>query len=317
MALLFFKTTLMLMTGSVLFVGAAGLVGQRLPAGQIVPVVIYNQPVVVLVDLDRKLIATRAHNPNVVFEASLSPDQTQIAYTMSNGSRLQVFVGSLFQGKAHELTELGDGVTSAAWSPDGQKMAIIADEGSDNNLYVLQTQPASPLFSRILKNGTYAMPRWAPDGRRVVLTSARVADLADIFVVDTDCVSECDNQLYQVTNTLSIETFPVWSPDGSQIIFLSDRSGDYEIYALDSNCLEAGSVPCRQQNPRRLRLNRLIVPFFLMWSSDSREIIFRGWDLRSNRPGLFSIDADCYKLSGRCPVTLLYDLTNLVVRRWS
>lgn len=303
---------------SILLIGVAISLGPTLPSGQIVPVVIYNQPVIVLVDVNRKLTAARAHNPNVIFEASLSPDQSQIAYTMSNGDRLQVFISNLYERDSHELTNVGAGVTSAAWSPDGRHMALIATEESNNNLYVLATDTASGARpTRLLAAGTYAMPRWSPDGRRLLFTSARVADLADIFVVDITCGADCDAHIRPLTYTLSIETFPVWSPDGRQIIFLSDRSGDYEIYALDSTCLEAGQVPCRQQNPRRLRLNRLIVPFFLIWSPDSRQIIFRGWDMRSNKPGLFAIDSDCYRLPGRCPVTLLYDLTHLVTRSWS
>jgi Tol biopolymer transport system component len=300
-----------------LLIAAAGLVGRLLPPGQIIPLVIYNQPVIVLVDVNRKLNAARAHYPNIIFETSLSPDQRQLAYTMSNGDRLQVYIGEVYESRTRELSSLGTGVTSAAWSPDGNQMALIATEESGNNLYLVAAPPASIQPSRLLGAGSYAMPRWSPDGRHLIFTSARVADLSDIFVLDIACGSDCDGQIYQVTSTLSIETFPVWSPDGRQIVFLSDRSGDYEIYALDSSCLEPGNVPCRQQNPRRLRLNKLIVPFFLAWSRDSRQIIFRGWDLSSNQPGLFAIDADCYRLPGRCPVTLLYDLTHLVARKWS
>jgi len=38
-----------------------------------------------------------------------------------------------------------------------------------------------------------------------------------------------------LTNNLGGNSEPVWSPEGRQIIFSSERTGNYEIYMMDSN----------------------------------------------------------------------------------
>jgi dipeptidyl aminopeptidase/acylaminoacyl peptidase len=78
-------------------------------------------------------------------------------------------------------------------------------------------------------NGPYAtMPRWSPDGRRLVF----------------DCRSEGNANIYQVdgqggqprllTTELSEEVAPIYSRDGRWIYFASNRTGDWQVWKMPS-----------------------------------------------------------------------------------
>jgi dipeptidyl aminopeptidase/acylaminoacyl peptidase len=106
------------------------------------------------------------------------------------------------------------GVADAAWSPDGTRLVVTADRGS--NLYVVGADGAG--LRALTQNTGFAItqtPTWSPDGSQI----AFVCDAApnyDVCLVDAD-----GGNRRRLTNTSSVYRDLAWSPDGSRIAYAS------------------------------------------------------------------------------------------------
>lgn len=312
MSRLVLRLTLPLTIITFLLVVLMQVVGKVLPLTQIIPIVIYNSTTVLLVDSNRHIAAALRPNLNVVFDAVVSPDQQKLAFSMADNPKNHIYIGGLYDQDFKQITSETLGGDNPAWSPDGSQLAYVGFEPNNNRgIYTIATDGLSEPQT-IVKAGMYASPAWSPDGHELVFAGSRYRDLPDLFVVDSNCRMRCDRQMHQVTNELVADTTPVWSPDGSKVAFLSDRSGDYEIYLLNMDCLQDDQPKCSLQTPRRLRLRRPIVPFLILWSLDAREVYFRGWDAITNQPGLYAVKADCFSLPEGCRPRMIYNLAHVL-----
>ena len=77
-------------------------------------------------------------------------------------------------------------------------------------------------------------PRFSPDGRSVVYGAWHDGGYRDIYVYDV--ASEKSRAL---TRDRASDQSPCWSPDGRTVFFSSDRTGVFNIYAVD---VEDGEV---------------------------------------------------------------------------
>ena len=118
-------------------------------------------------------------------------------------------------------------VASLAWSPDGTRIAFIADKAGDQRIFVMNADGTDlvRLTDHPAGNGS---PAWSPDGRRIAFTSNRSGD-NEIFVINAD-----GTELANLTHHSADDAAPVWSPDGNRIAFTSNRSGNNEIYMMDA-----------------------------------------------------------------------------------
>ena len=118
-------------------------------------------------------------------------------------------------------------VTSLAWSPDGTRIAFIANRGGDRRIFVMNADGTDlvRLTDHHAGNGS---PAWSLDGRRIAFTSNRSGD-NEIFVINAD-----GTELANWTHHPADDTAPAWSPDGDRIAFTSNRSGDNEIYMMNA-----------------------------------------------------------------------------------
>ena len=304
------RLTLPLTALVILLVIVMQVVGRLLPLMQIVPIVIYNSPKILLVDVNRHLAATRHSNSSVIFNAVVSPDQQRIAFSMSDNRQIHIYISGLYQNDYQRVTSAGLGGDNPAWSLDGSHIAFVGLEADNKRgIYTVAADGTSPVQT-ILKAGAFASPTWSPNGQQLTFAASRYHDLPDLFVVDSNCRVRCDRQMLQITNQAVVDTDPVWSPDGGHIAFLSDRTGDYEIYTLDMHCLQADQPKCSLQIPHRLHLNRPIVPFLMLWSLDGHEVYFRAWDAITSQPGLYAIQSDCTRLAEGCQSHMIYNLAD-------
>jgi eukaryotic-like serine/threonine-protein kinase len=134
-----------------------------------------------------------------------------------------------------------------ALSPDGKFVAYVAGALSHTRLYVRQVEGGSPVTITPEDAGFARMPRWSPDGQRLVFSSQRGIEMIPAFGgVSRLLVPRPQDTWLDAT----------WSPDGQSIAY---PSGD--------------SVFTRQLNGGTSRtLGRIAEAHSCSWSPDGRWI---------------------------------------------
>ncbi|MBN1221246.1 MAG: PD40 domain-containing protein [Anaerolineae bacterium] len=143
---------------------------------------------------------------------------------------------------------------------DGSNVTVLSPEGLDDTA-----------------------PTWSPDGKRIAFVSQRDGN-REIYVMETNCFElpdGCAQNAANVTRHPADDWTPAWSPDGTQLAFSSLRDGGWEIYVMDTVCLDAPDT-CRD-NLRQITAdgNLNISP---VWSPDGSRFAFNSkaagnWDI--------------------------------------
>lgn len=134
--------------------------------------------------------------------------------------------------ETEEITPLNTGLDNVALpkcSPDGSKILFAVQEIW--NLYTINADGTglTQLTDFRSNNGD-----WSPDGSQIVFQSDHQnepQDIPDIYQIDIN-----GGNLVEILDDPPVADFsPRWSPDGSQIMFISDRSGNYEIFRMNTD----------------------------------------------------------------------------------
>jgi serine/threonine-protein kinase len=181
-------------------------------------------------------------------------------------------IASGFNRRMVQLTT-GEGVEEwPAWSPDGSRLAYVAEADGFRQIFVRTLTTGEE--RRITHERRDAIqPVWAPDGRRLafVRASADSGQLApsdlngwyfeggDIWTVDV--ASGATKHL--VTGAFG----PAWSPDGAHLAFDAAWAGGRRIWISDSAGL----------NPRQLTSDssEAVIHAGPRWSPDGHRLVFR------------------------------------------
>lgn len=118
--------------------------------------------------------------------------------------------------------------TSPRWSPDGQRVAFVRDEG----IYVMNADGADVERVTARHPGTED-PAWSPDGRRLAFSAESATGFA-LNVVNIDGTGL--RELHAVENAYI--GAPAFSPDGKQIAMSVDPSatgGQLDIWRMNSD----------------------------------------------------------------------------------
>ena len=113
------------------------------------------------------------------------------------------------------------GASLVTWSPDGLKLAYVSTElggQHGDDVYVIKADGASPV--RITQDGVAKNSlAWSPDGTKILYSASQ-----SVYVMNPDgtgLASPCAGRSAR------------WSPDGQRIIFVTDAfDGNEEIYSI-------------------------------------------------------------------------------------
>ena len=216
--------------------------------------------------------------PTTVEEFFWSPDSRMIAYqAVSDDYTLtELFVHEFESGETTLLASepLGN-VELGNWSGDNQWIVMCLVLDDSEGIYKRSVRGVDEVQ---LTDYEDRRPRFSLDGKRVAFSRIQPDGSSDIYtlVVDTGNGPSAAKAL---TNDSSDETSFEWAPDGRNIVFVTEKDGNSEIYAVDTE----------KKVSRRLTQNR-IEDTDPKWSSDGSQILFR-----SNTDGQYDLFAMDFK----------------------
>jgi serine/threonine-protein kinase len=181
-------------------------------------------------------------------------------------------VASGFNRRMAQLTS-GEGVEEwPAWSPDGSRLAYVADAGGFRQLFVRTLATGE---ERRITDGPRddIQPAWSPDGRRLAFVRA-AADSGKLEPADLNGWYAEGGDIWNVdlatggqTRLIGNAFGPSYSPDGRRLAFDARWAGPRRIWTADAAGL----------NPRQLTSDssEAVIHAGARWSPDGRRLVFR------------------------------------------
>jgi len=164
-------------------------------------------------------------DPDVHYDPAISADGTMLAVERRDADRdaTDLWTVDLARGAFSRLTSAGGYESTAAWSPDGRRIAFSADPGNMPKMYVKNASGTGPEDVLIDRRG-YALD-WSRDGRYLLILIGGEAALTDVAVYDFERKSASP-----ILNSAFNESNAAFSPNGKWIAYVSDESGSRQIY---------------------------------------------------------------------------------------
>ncbi|MWG34347.1 S9 family peptidase [Halomarina oriensis] len=142
-------------------------------------------------------------------------------------------------------------VTDPRLSPDGERVAFVRKEPTDDDeyettVYVVSAAGDGPPRQFTAEEGSDGEPRWSPSGDRLAFTSARGdADTPQLWVLPTD-----GGEARQVTDVVGGVGSIAWSPHGEHVAFVQRATAEERDKELDLDASEAPEYEREAPDPR-------------------------------------------------------------------
>lgn len=114
-------------------------------------------------------------------------------------------------------------------SPDGAQVVFVTNELGRNDLALIPFAGGKHrVFVRGREGEQFFRPRFSPDGKQIVVSVWQRGGQRDIALYDLK-----SGRRRMLTQDRAIDMDPLFSRDGKRVFFSSDRTGIFNLYALD------------------------------------------------------------------------------------
>ena len=172
------------------------------------------------------------------------------------------------------FTESGpnDGIASAAWSPNGRKIAYYGHLGPVWNIFVMDADGKNPknLTRDPRYNGT---PSWSPYGNRITFMTLTLIDVQPVRTDTAIIVMDANGgKIMNVTNRpRSKNSDPSWSPDGKKIAYSASPKPGLWLPPRNIHLMNVDGTDPVVLTPQ----DRWAYEWNPTWSPDSNKLAFR------------------------------------------
>ena len=190
-----------------------------------------------------------------------SPDGSAIGFSSNTGEKQYhtIFTMVLDSNKITQATPDTIGVQSGDWSADGRHVVFdgVRKNKPANSIFIIELM--SRQLISLATNLAYAgRPQFSPDGAKIVFEALEHnSQIYNIWTMNSD-----GTELKQITTDGG--EYPCWSPDGNKIAYSNNRTGNYDLYIIDSN----GGQPIQLTHSKETNEVRA------SWSSSEEYIIY-------------------------------------------
>jgi Tol biopolymer transport system component len=157
-------------------------------------------------------------------------------------------------------------------SPDGSQIAFMSERAGGREIFIMNVDGTNPRqLTHSSKQGLGGIaPAWSPDGKRIAFRTGMPPFV--LYVINVDGTG-----LRKISDRGTAA--PAWSPDGQKLVFQSRRTGNTEIFVMDS---DGGNVKQLTFNASEDRAPA--------WSPDGKRIAFDSD--RDGESGIYVMNAD-------------------------
>jgi len=119
-------------------------------------------------------------------------------------------------------------------SPDGRKIAFVADPFVDGNyqIYVMNADGTAKVALTNDDNTVNTQPSWSPDGNKIVFQRqpSDFSTPSQIFTMNADGTG-----VTQVTNDAHSDSNPSWHPGGTKLIFTCGNGSTNQLCTINAD----------------------------------------------------------------------------------
>ena len=169
---------------------------------------------------------------SIALSPRISPDNARVAYTVIGKRGVEIGMYSIELGRSVTFPSFAGTNSTAAWSPDGTKLAFSSSMRGDPEIFVVDANGANPRRLTAFK-GSDVSPVWNPKtGSQIAFVSGRTG-LPQIYIMESD-----GTNVQRITDG-GYAVSPSWSPNGQFLTFAWRRNygpgapGGQDIYIMD------------------------------------------------------------------------------------
>lgn len=219
-----------------------------------------NASEIFVADYDGANAVAITRDRSITAAPAWAPGGQVLYYTSYRTGYPDIYSHDLGSGARTTVAKFPGLNTSAAVSPDGQRVAMILSVRGAPDLFVTDAQGGRPKqLTRNKRTSSQASsPTWSPDGTRICFVSD-TPGRPQLFTISPD--GETEKRLR--TAGVRSATEPDWSPDGRWIAFTTMAGGRFEIWMVpagggEAEFLVVGEDPSWAPNSRTLLFTRRV-----------------------------------------------------------